>query len=92
VGSYPLVWGGYNLGGLWKLALSYKFYAACALGLSLWWMLRTSYQPPAVSCQEDGALAVPGFVTLARPVAEDAAAPEPQAPAATPEAAGVSGP
>jgi hypothetical protein len=76
VGSYPLVWGGYNLGGPWKLILSYKFYAACALWLSLWWMLRVSYEPSTVSRQESGALAVPGFVTVARPVAEVAAAPE----------------
>lgn len=40
VGSFPLVWPGLNLGGPWKLILSYKFYATVALFAALVWLLR----------------------------------------------------
>ena len=42
VGSFPLVWPGLNLGGPWKLVLSYKFYAALVLLGCLIWMLRAA--------------------------------------------------
>jgi len=45
VGSFPLVWPGLNLGGPWKLGLSYKFYAAVALLGCLIWMLRAVRRP-----------------------------------------------
>ncbi|MGI8586454.1 MAG: glycosyltransferase family 87 protein [Chloroflexia bacterium] len=39
-GTYQVVWNGINLGGPWKLGLSYKFYGSVLLLASLLWMLR----------------------------------------------------